>query len=190
MDSTPLLDELRTLAQNGLRYADDPWEERRWERVLDLASEYYGEAFDRPPEAVRERFAAEVGHVTTKVGAGAVVTDDAGRLLLQHRAGDGTWGIPGGWVEPGESPAEAVKRETREETGLRVEAVESLGVFTRRPGDHGPHGQLQLPYRCRVVGGEVDPSHESLAVTYRSVESVEDWHADHEAVVTAALCEE
>ncbi|MFD1512640.1 NUDIX hydrolase [Halomarina rubra] len=180
MDPAPLFDELRTLAQNGRRYAEDPWEEERWERVLTLTSEYYGEAFDLPADEVRDRFADEVGHVTTKVGAIAVVTDDDGRLLLQHRADDGTWGIPGGWVDPGESPTEAVVREAREETGLVVEAVESLGVFTRRPGAHGPHGQLQLPYRCRVVGGDVDPSHESLAVAYRDPETVEDWHADHE----------
>ncbi|WP_158203322.1 NUDIX hydrolase N-terminal domain-containing protein [Halomarina oriensis] len=179
MDAAPLLDELRTLAQNGLRYADDPWEERRWERVLELASEYYGEHLGVPSEVVRERFAAEVGHVTTKVGAGAVVTDDEGRLLLQHRADDETWGIPGGWVEPGESPDETVRRETREETGLDVEVGALLGVFTRRPGAHGPHGQLQLPYRCRVVGGDVEPSHESLAVAYRRPEAVEAWHADH-----------
>ena len=89
----PLLDELRLLATNGLEYADDPWEEERWERVAALVSEYAGETVDLPPEEVRERFAQEVGHVTTKVGAEAAVFDDDDRVLLLQRADDGTWGV-------------------------------------------------------------------------------------------------
>ena len=60
------------------------------------------------------------------VTAGAVVRDERGRvLLLRHvlRKGEG-WGIPGGFMESGEQPEEAVRRELREETGLEIERVE------------------------------------------------------------------
>ena len=183
----PLLNELRLLATNGLECADDPWEEERWERVAALVSEYAGGTVDLPPEEVRERFAQEVGHVTTKVGAEAAVFDDDDRVLLLQRADDGTWGLPGGWVEPGESPAEAAVRETREETGLDVELAGLVDVYDRRPGECGFHGQVNLVYRCRAVGGGIDPSHEALAVEYRSPATVEAWHADHEARVADAL---
>jgi ADP-ribose pyrophosphatase YjhB (NUDIX family) len=66
---------------------------------------------------------------------GAVVHDAAGRLLLirrGHEPGRGLWSLPGGRVEPGESAAEAVQREVREETGLDV-----------RPG--APVGTVRLP---------------------------------------------
>ncbi|MFF3665283.1 NUDIX hydrolase [Microtetraspora malaysiensis] len=52
---------------------------------------------------------------------GAIVRDPVGRLLLVRRGhppGEGLWSLPGGRVEPGESDAEAVRRELREETGL------------------------------------------------------------------------
>ena len=182
----PLLDELRVLAGNGLEYADDPWEEERWERVLALVGEYAGETVDLPPEEVRERFAGEIGHVTTKVGAEAAVFDGEA-VLLVRRADDGTWGLPGGWVEPGESPAAAAVRETAEETGLDVEPIGLVGVYDRRPGEYGFHGQVNLVHRCRVVGGEIDPSHEALAVKYRRPAGVDDWHADHEGRVADAL---
>ena len=61
---------------------------------------------------------------------GAVVHDAAGRLLLIRRGTEpdrGRWSVPGGRVEPGESPAQAVEREVLEETGLRVRAGEPVG---------------------------------------------------------------
>lgn len=67
---------------------------------------------------------------------GGVVHDAAGRLLLIRRGtepGRGLWSVPGGRVEPGESLAEAVEREVREETGLPVRAGAVVGRV-RIPG--------------------------------------------------------
>lgn len=59
-----------------------------------------------------------------QVGAGVgAVTLQGGSLLMILRAGShgaGVWSIPGGWMEPGESPAAAATRETLEETGVVV----------------------------------------------------------------------
>jgi 8-oxo-dGTP diphosphatase len=61
---------------------------------------------------------------------GAVVRDDAGRLLLirrGHEPSRGLWSLPGGRVEPGETLEQAVVREVREETGLDVRAGAVVG---------------------------------------------------------------
>lgn len=83
------------------------------------------------------------------VTAGAVVTDDLGRvLLLKHvfRAGSG-WGIPGGFLEKGEQPEEALRRELREEVGLELERAELAFARTlKRPR------QVEVIFRCRPRG--------------------------------------
>ena len=81
------------------------------------------------------------------VTAGAVIFNDEGQvLLLKHRfrAGSG-WGIPGGFLELGEQPEEALRRELREEIGLEVQHVE---IFTSRSFKR-PR-QVEILFRCRA----------------------------------------
>ena len=70
-------------------------------------------------------------HPRFTVTAGAIIFNDRKQvLLLKHRfrAGSG-WGLPGGFLEQGEQPIEALRRELREEIGLELEDVE---VFAAR----------------------------------------------------------
>jgi 8-oxo-dGTP diphosphatase len=87
---------------------------------------------------------------------GAVVHDDAGRILLVRRAnppGAGLWSIPGGKVEPGEADGEAVVREVEEETGLQVAAGDSIGQV-ERPAPGGGVFVIR-DIICRVVAGHL-----------------------------------
>lgn len=81
--------------------------------------------------------------------AGAVVVDEEGRvLLLNHvfRIGSG-WGIPGGFIEWGEQPVDALRRELREEVGLEIDSAEIVIVRTIKKSKH-----LEIIYRCRSQG--------------------------------------
>jgi 8-oxo-dGTP diphosphatase len=102
----------------------------------------------KAPKAVR-RWGVSFTQPRFQVTAGAVVVNEEGRvLLLKHvfRPGSG-WGIPGGFLEKGEQPEEALRRELREETGLELESVEIAFVRThRRPA------RVEIIYRCRAQG--------------------------------------
>jgi mutator protein MutT len=85
---------------------------------------------------------------------GAIIEDDRGRLLLIRRGQEparGTWSIPGGRVEAGETDAEALAREVREETGLAVDVGDLVGTVERA----GPGGSVYLirDYRCTPAAG-------------------------------------
>jgi ADP-ribose pyrophosphatase YjhB (NUDIX family) len=92
----------------------------------------------------------------------ALVVDEQGRLLLGRRATalwHGYWDTPGGFLEEGEEPLAALRRELLEETGLEVEPVAFIGGFTDRYGDRedAPY-TLNLYWTARVVGGVERPA--------------------------------
>ena len=88
----------------------------------------------------------------------ALCVNEAGRVLLARRAHEpdqGLWDVPGGFLEEGEHPLEALRRELLEETGLEVEPLEFLGVWMDRYGD-GEEAQstLNMYWAARLIGGE------------------------------------
>ena len=99
------------------------------------------------------------------IGVGGVIVD-RGRTVLIRRGTEpllGQWSIPGGTVEIGETLAEAVRRELREETGLEVHVLELIELFDRIYLDNGAApSQHKKPryhfviadYLCERVGGE------------------------------------
>jgi 8-oxo-dGTP diphosphatase len=103
-----------------------------------------------------------VAYANSQPTASAVVLDDEGRILLARRAGDperGKWDLPGGFLEEGEHPLDALVRELREETGLEVEPVELAAIEIDRygDGDEAP-ATLNLYWTARVVSGEPVPA--------------------------------
>ncbi|MFB5089072.1 NUDIX hydrolase [Psychrobacillus sp. PGGUH221] len=72
------------------------------------------------------------------VGVAVAVINEQGEILLQKRQ-DGLWGVPGGFIELGESTEEAGRREVLEETGLEVGKLDLVGVFS------GKQYFVQLP---------------------------------------------
>lgn len=103
------------------------------------------------------------------IGALGVVFDEVGRVLLIEHVfrTDFPWGLPGGWVEQGEEPSEAVRREVEEELGLRVEvglllASEQIGLMPR--STHPRH--LGLAYACRLTGGTCRLNAEVVSVSW------------------------
>ena len=85
---------------------------------------------------------------------GAIIQDAAGRLLLIRRGHEpeaGSWSLPGGRVEPGESDVQALVREMREETGLIVQPGPLVGAV-ERPGPGGSVLEIR-DYAATVTGG-------------------------------------
>ena len=106
----------------------------------------------RTPARLR-RWSMRLAHTRFTVTAGALIFNNAGQiLLLKHRfrAGSG-WGLPGGFLESGEQPIDALRRELREELNLEIQDVEIFASRSfRKPK------QVEILFRGRA-DGQVTP---------------------------------
>ena len=116
---------------------------------------------------------AAIGHdMLLNPGVAAIIRDGAGRVLLQKRSDDGSWSLPAGAIDPGETPAQAVVREAYEETGLHVVPEKVAGVSGGAGFRHTyPHGDkieiVSIVFLCRVTGGTLGGlDGESLELRY------------------------
>jgi ADP-ribose pyrophosphatase YjhB (NUDIX family) len=190
-DTFALLDEVRAIARTGLHYSENPFDRERYERLLTLAAQEYADRSGLDAPAVRERFAAEVGYSTARVGVDAAVFDDRDRLLLTRRVDDGKWGLIAGWVDPIEAPADAVVRELAEEAGVQARVERLVGVFHRPArADEHPHGTVSIVYLCSIIGGSLRAQpHEVAELAWRRIDDIAtgEWHHHHESLARAAL---
>ena len=104
------------------------------------------------------------------LGVGAVIVDQ-GRVLLVRRGNEpmkGHWTLPGGLLELGETLAEGVVREVREETGLSVEIVELIELIDRIHcrGTRVQYHYVIADYLCTVTGGVLKASSDADAVRW------------------------
>ncbi len=82
-------------------------------------------------------------------------------ILLAHRRDIDWWNLPGGGMEAGETVDEAMIREVREETGLKVRVEQLVGVYSK------PQKQeVVLTFRCAVIGGTLCETEESRECRY------------------------
>jgi ADP-ribose pyrophosphatase YjhB (NUDIX family) len=161
------MQQLQAIAQTGLNYAQDPFDIERYEHVREIAAEMAADFSDADTSAMGALFAGEIGHATPKVDVRAAVFRDDTILLVRERS-DGLWTLPGGWADIGESPGEAVVRETYEESGYRTRAAKLLAVYDRNKHPHSPYPfhAYKLFFQCELVGGEPAMSLETDGVEF------------------------
>lgn len=126
-----IADELRSIADLGLHYAQNDYDRERYSRTLSLSARLLAAIEKRPADEVMEEYEGSLPHATPYVAADAAVFRD-GRILLIKREDNGLWAMPGGATEVGETWAQSAERELHEETGVEGKATMLLGVFDSR----------------------------------------------------------
>ena len=160
--------EVQAIAQNGLAYSQDrPFDAQRYGRLQELATEMMASQTNLDDEQILAIFRHETGYATPKVDARGVIFKDNKILLVQEL--DGTWSLPGGWIDVNESPREAVVREIWEESGYEARPIKLLSVFDRTKHPHQPKRPFHL-YKlfilCELTGGKPTTSIETTGVDF------------------------
>ena len=112
---------------------------------------------------------------TTRLSVSALVWRDAVReaFLLMKSSDNAHWGLPGGYVEPGESVTQAAAREVAEETGIEAEIGRLVGVYSRPETqviEYAGGGRVHAINLCfegyALATGEITTPEETLATGY------------------------
>ena len=154
-------DKIRDLSAAGLNYSENIYDKTRYEELQQLAIEMLAFATAQPIESImplKETFFSRMSPVVA--GAAAVINKE-GKILLMRRSDNQLWVMPGGQMEVGESPAEAVVRETFEETGIRCTAKALSGIYDSRLWDKGRNQHVyKFTFLCEPVTEQAEmPSH-------------------------------
>jgi ADP-ribose pyrophosphatase YjhB (NUDIX family) len=158
---------LNALAQTGLTYAESPYDIERYTAIRKIAAEMIAQGSGSETSRVLELLINDSGYATPKVDVRGVVFQDGKILLVQERS-DGMWTLPGGWADVGDSPADAVVREVREESGFQTRATKLLALLDRNRQGHPPDVNhiYKIFIRCEIIGGAPTTSHEIQGVGF------------------------
>ena len=164
--------ELQALAQAGLFYGKDVYDRERYQRIREIAAEMLASRSDLPLEKVRDLFCCETGYQTPKLDSRAAIFQ--GEKILLVRENNGTWSLPGGWVDVDLSVKENTIKEVREEAGLQVSADLLIAVQ-----DRDKHNKPVYAYKvckifvlCTRLGGSFQPNSETTESSYFALDEL------------------
>ncbi|HEU5129298.1 MAG TPA: NUDIX domain-containing protein [Glycomyces sp.] len=109
----------------------------------------------------------------------AFIENSEGQVLLIQRSDNGDWALPGGGHDLGERIEDTAVRETKEETGLDIEIIGLIGIYTNpnhliEYSDGEVRQQFALSFRARVIGGKLTTSSESSELRWCSQSELND----------------
>ena len=131
-----------------------------------------------------------IQNIRKKVGKDKIILNftcgilsQSGKILLQKRADKGTWGLPGGALELGESALEALVREFYEETGVEVRVEKLLNVYTKYSDSYPNGDEAQVLTILYLVSSET-----SISINFfTSDETLELGFFDHSDIQNIAI---
>ncbi len=114
-----------------------------------------------------------------KAGVGVILLNEKDEILFEKRSDCGVWGLIGGKIDPGESVTQTLHREVFEETGLQVEIVNFLGVYSEPENrivtylDNGDVAQLvDIVFVVKKIAGDLRKSDESEELKFFSIDNL------------------
>jgi ADP-ribose pyrophosphatase YjhB (NUDIX family) len=164
--------ELQFIAQAGLTYSKDAFDIERFERIREISAEIVSRQTGLPLEKVKDLFCNEEGFQTPKLDTRAAIFKDNKILLVKEK--NGTWSLPGGWVDVNQTIKSNTIKEVKEEAGLDVEATRIIAVQDRNLHNLPPYAYnvCKVFVLCEAQGGDFQPNIETIESGYFSLNEI------------------
>lgn len=165
--------ELQFIAQAGLTYSKDPFDLERFQRIREISAEIVSR---------------QTGFQTPKLDTRAAIFQDGKILLVEER--DGTWSLPGGWVDVNQTVKSNTEKEVLEEAGLEVEAVRLLALQDRNLHNRPPYAYnvCKAFVLCEIKGGSFRPNIETQGSAYFALDELPPLSEDKVTREQIVLC--
>lgn len=160
--------ELQSLAQAGLTYGKDLYDRERYKRIREISAEIMAYKTDIPVTKIKDLFCNETGYQTPKLDTRAAIFQDGKILLVREK--NGTWALPGGWVDVNVSVKENTIKEVKEEAGLDVTADKVIAIQDRSKHNLPvyAYGVCKIFVLCTMIGGAFQENIETTGFAYFS----------------------
>ena len=164
--------ELQFLAQTGLTYSKDVFDIERFERIREISAEIISAQSELSLEKVKDLFCNETGFQTPKLDTRAAIFKEDKILLVKER--NGTWSLPGGWVDVNQTVKSNTEKEVEEEAGLKVEATRIIAVQDRNVHNVPPYAYnvCKVFVLCEILSGHFQPNIETTESDYFRLEEL------------------
>lgn len=180
--------ELQSLAQAGLFYGKDKFDLERYERIREIAAEMISYKSEIPMDRVKNLFCNEIGYQTPKLDTRAAIFQNDKILLVKEN--NGTWSLPGGWVDVNVSVKENTVKEVKEEAGLDVTVDLVIAVQDREK-----HNLPVYAYKvckvfvlCSVIGGSFENNIETVESRYFGLDELPPLATEKNTAEQIAMC--
>ena len=161
--------ELHALAQSGLYYTKDIYDEERYKRIKEMSHQMMSELANTSPQVIAELRLEDSGYQTPKIDTRGAVWKDDQILLVQEK--DGLWALPGGWMDVTETISSNVLKEIYEDSGMEAEVVKLVSLQDRNlhnPGQN-PYTIVKVFVECLYKAGSFKENSETIAAKFFSV---------------------
>jgi len=162
--------EIQQLCQTGLAFSASHYETVRYTRLAEISAEIVDNYSNLNKNELEKLFLAHPGYATPKIDIRAAILVN-NKILLVQEAMDNKWALPGGWADVGETPTQAIIRETKEECGLNIAPKKIIGIYDAnrdgRPMEF--FHAYKIIFLCDVVGGELSTSDETIDAKYFNI---------------------
>lgn len=180
--------ELQFIAQAGMTYSKDPFDIERFERLREISAEIMSAKTGLTMEYVRSVFCNETGFQTPKLDTRAAIFEEDKILLVEEN--NGTWSLPGGWVDANQSIKSNTIKEVKEEAGLDVVATKLIAIHDRNKHNVPPYayGVTKAFVLCEIIGGNFTTNTETRGSKYFGLDELPPLAEEKNSRSQIALC--
>lgn len=180
--------ELQFIAQAGLTYSKDRFDLERFGRIREIAAEIVGCNTDLSFEQVHDLFSRETGYQTPKLDSRAAIIKDGKILLVQEM--DGSWSMPGGWVDMDQTVRENTVKEAAEEAGMLVAPIKIVAVQDRNRHNVPPfaYNICKVFILCQPIEGKFQENIETVQSGWFSPDGLPELCVDKTTKEQVLMC--